>query len=84
MLNEFSVVDLDLFGRNFFFGFEFMFNFESFVNVLLDFLGGIIIRLLYFLVNNLFDNIILFDLFGNNELFLNGNFIDDMILGMNF
>lgn len=61
-----------------------MFNFESFVNVLLDFLGGIIIRLLYFLVNNLFDNIILFDLFGNNVLFLNGNFIDDMILGMNF
>lgn len=59
-------------------------NLESLANVPLDFLGGTTIRPPHSSVNNLFDNITPPDSSGNNALFSNGNFIDDMISGTNF
>ncbi|XP_011412213.3 uncharacterized protein [Magallana gigas] len=83
-LNEPSAVDPDPFGRNLFSGSESMPNLESLANVPLDFLGGTTIRPPHSSVNNLFDNITPPDSSGNNALFSNGNFIDDMISGTNF
>ncbi|XP_052718240.1 uncharacterized protein LOC128190281 [Crassostrea angulata] len=83
-LNDPSAVDPDPFGRNLFSGSESMPNLESLANVPLDFLGGTTIRPPHSSVNNLFDNITPPDSSGNNALFSNGNFIDDMISGTNF
>nr|XP_022323130.1 uncharacterized protein LOC111124495 isoform X4 [Crassostrea virginica] len=83
-LNDPSTVDPDPFGRGFSSGSDSMPNLESLANMPLDFLGGTTVRPPDFSSNNAIRNTAPSDPPFNDGLFLNGNFLNEMMPGTEF